>query len=582
MLAVSIGLERVVSVAAAKLDGDGPSEQVALADAEGRVIADDFYAGWHVPRVRTSIKDGYAVKSGFVNGMETGHVFEVAGKMFAGDGQLVKESSFPVYVTTGSAIPKGYDAVVEVERTSRLKDGILIQARDLCPGQDIREIGSDIKEGVLLIRKGQVLDCSSVGVLAMFGMHLVLVFKQPTVGVMSTGDELVDCNGTDTPAYGNIYDANRPMLIASASKVLGSSKTVHDLGIMADMDAKVESVDDTWLDRVLESNMDVLITSGGVSMGERDFVRTCLERRGEIHIERLFMKPGKPLVFATVPRTDGGSLLVFALPGNPVSSVVTFHLVVEPCLRVLLGWREPRHERIMCRLAHDLTIDPVRPEYHRVELSTDNNGSLLANSTGFQRSSALGSMLGATALLELPNRQQNGGSSVVHKGSVLPCILIGQLKCRHQPQRKENGPTCSVISIKKDALGDQVCRDIEQFLQTELGCKLESTRETKNVQALVQLTENMSSKVVVVLEFGGSTLKNEAGDALEALGYRRLVGLEEAMRTCTFEQSISEDRVLVSRDGRRIMFCLAQNMEHCQVAITKLGCVWKAVKAISC
>jgi gephyrin len=192
-----------------------------------------------------------------------------------------------------------------------------------------------------------------------------------------------------------------------------------DLGIASDQPSQL-------LERVEQGlAADVLMTSGGVSMGELDLIQPLLEQIGTVHIGRIRMKPGKPLTFATVHR-EGRSKLVFALPGNPVSSMVTFYLLAAPALRRLAGWPDPHWRRVQAVLAQPLRLDAYRPEYHRATLTWDltlheGRGGYRAVSTGSQASSRLLSLRTANALLELPQAEGE-----LPAGSVVPALLIGE------------------------------------------------------------------------------------------------------------------------------------------------------------
>lgn len=211
---------------------------------------------------------------------------------------------------------------------------------------------------------------------------------------------------------------------------------VLDLGIAGDTQEGLESL----FKQAMEAKVDVLVTSGGVSMGDSDLIKPILEKEGHVHFGKVKMKPGKPLTFATLEQQQH-KMMVFGLPGNPVSSFVTFHLVVIPALRKLAGWGKPNLTRIFVRAAEDFVMDHKRPEYHRVTLRWDepqpfgvidgglgcltpSTSSLLpmATSTGNQISSRLTSLRGAHALMEVPQ-----GQGIIRKGSVLSALLLGEI-----------------------------------------------------------------------------------------------------------------------------------------------------------
>uniref|UniRef100_A0A673H044 Gephyrin n=1 Tax=Sinocyclocheilus rhinocerous TaxID=307959 RepID=A0A673H044_9TELE len=326
-------------------------------------------------------------------------------------------------VTTGAPIPCGADAVVQVEDTELLRESedgteelevrILIQAR---PGQDIRPIGHDIKRGECVLGKGTHMGSSEIGLLATVGVTEVEVQKFPVVAVMSTGNELL--NPEDDLHPGKIRDSNRSTLLATIQE---HGYPTINLGIVGDNP-------DDLLNALNEgiSRADVIITSGGVSMGEKDYLKQVLDidLHAQIHFGRVFMKPGLPTSFATVDM-DGSRKLIFALPGNPVSAVVTCNLFVIPALRKMQGILDPRPTIIKARLSCDVKLDP-RPEYHRCILTWHHQEPLpWAQSTGNQVSSRLMSMRSANGLLMLPPKTEQYVE--LHKGEVVDVMVIGRL-----------------------------------------------------------------------------------------------------------------------------------------------------------
>ncbi|KAF5838303.1 MoaB/Mog domain-containing protein [Dunaliella salina] len=222
------------------------------------------------------------------------------------------------------------------------------------------------------------------------------------------------------------------MLIAAAAQ---AGYQVTDLGIARDTQGDVAGC----LDSAIAKGVDVLITTGGVSMGDRDWVKPLLQAKGTIHFGRVLMKPGKPLTFATLELPQGRQMLVFGLPGNPVSSFVCFHLVALPALRKMAGWASPGLRRVHVRLANDIKMDPERPEYHRATLQYSKCPTSVpgvdasaygwwALSTGKQASSRLLSARSANTLLEIPQT-----SGVLPAGSTVPALLIEDLQGMPEP-----------------------------------------------------------------------------------------------------------------------------------------------------
>ncbi|XP_061156652.1 gephyrin-like isoform X3 [Syngnathus typhle] len=388
-------------------------------DGLGRVLAQDIYAKDNLPPFPASVKDGYAVRAADGPG----------DRFIMGESQAGQQPTHTVMpgqvmrVTTGAPIPCGADAVVQVEDTELLRESedgteelevrIMVQAR---PGQDIRPIGHDIRRGECVLAKGTHMGPSEIGLLATVGVSDVSVHKFPVVAVMSTGNELL--NPEDDLHPGKIRDSNRSTLLATIQE---HGYPTINLGIVGDNPDDLLSALHEGISRA-----DVIITSGGVSMGEKDFLKQVLDidLHAQIHFGRVFMKPGLPTTFATVD-IDGARKLIFALPGNPVSAVVTCNLFVIPALRKMQGILDPRPTIIKARLSCDVKLDP-RPEYHRCILTWHHQEPLpWAQSTGNQVSSRLMSMRSANGLLMLPPKTEQYVE--LHKGEVVDVMVIGRL-----------------------------------------------------------------------------------------------------------------------------------------------------------
>ncbi|CAM9122404.1 unnamed protein product [Pylaiella littoralis] len=403
-----------------------PLEAVTLRLAvipPGNVLAVDVTAPEPLPPFPASTMDGYAVVASDGEG-----VLEVVGRITAGvDPDSMEVSTGKcAYITTGSKLPKGADAVVRVEDTAAVdgEDSTMFSAaeksvrilRGVRTAQSVRPVGHDIVKGATVLRAGDIIRAAEIGLLATVGVAEAPVIPRPRVGVMSTGDELVEPG--EQISGGFIRDSNRATLLMAVASMGG---VPIDLGIVRDKEATLKDAVKAALERC-----DVLVTSGGVSMGEADLLKPILESLGTVHFGRICMKPGKPTTFATTTG-DGGSpqRLIFALPGNPVSSLVCAHLFVAPAVRRMRGYalRDCMLAQVDARLKTPLRLDPVRPEYHRAVVSWNGiAGRFDAASTGSQMSSRLLSMKSANALLCVPR-----GDGELAVGQQLPAILIADI-----------------------------------------------------------------------------------------------------------------------------------------------------------
>eukprot|EP00854_Cymbomonas_tetramitiformis_P001074 gene1074-1623_t len=413
-----------------------PAVSIPLQDALHRVLAETVVASHPFPPFRASIKDGYAIRAADGPGIR-----KIIGNAWAGPAcGFTVTTGTAAYITTGGALPEGADAVVGVEQTQLLEEGkkVLISV-EIRPGAEIRPIGADIPQDEVVVEAGQRIGASDIGILATIGKKTVRVHQTPEVWVISTGNELKDETQVVASDFrdGQICDCNRPMLIAAAR---AEGANVTDGGIVTDSEAGLLQA----LRSAITGGADVIVTSGGVSMGDRDYVKPVFESLsssfgGAVHFGRVLMKPGKPFTFATLhipvqlhaPSMGGRTVLLFGLPGNPVSALVTSQLICLPALRTLSGLVSPMLRRVWVTTEQDLPMDPVRPEYHRARVQWDRSsglgGSLLARSTGNQISSRLLSMKGADVLMEVPQ-----GSGKIPKGSQVSALLINGLEHMEQ------------------------------------------------------------------------------------------------------------------------------------------------------
>ncbi|KAI0776158.1 MoaB/Mog domain-containing protein [Trametes elegans] len=399
----------------------------------GHVIAEDVLSPQNVPSTYSTNVDGYALRHTDPPGIYSvldAHTHPLSAPLPPGT---------VFRVNTGGPLPAGADAVIMVEdtrlhSTRRTPAGEEFEENEIETlarvdrGENVREPGSDVAQGALVLERGTVVSAAGgeIGTLAFVGRAKVNVVRRPVVALLSTGNELLDVqspNPLPGDGWGGIWDTNRPSLQAA---IEGLGYEVIDLGIVPDsLDAHI-----AVLRRGLEA-ADILITTGGTSMGVGDLLKPVLERHlgGTVHFGRVKVKPGKPTTFATVPTPGGRSarVPVFALPGNPASALVMFHVFVIPALRRLGGWPEQRCRlpSVRVQLQASMRLDP-RPEYHRAIVRAGPAG-FKAYSTGEQRSSRVASLKGANGLVALPARGEKGPSKL-EVGDYVEAIIIGELQ----------------------------------------------------------------------------------------------------------------------------------------------------------
>jgi molybdopterin molybdotransferase len=377
-------------------------ESVRLGAASGRVLSQELYASAELPPFPSSAVDGYAVISG--DETPTRRVLAEVTAGVARDVTVARGTA--VRTMTGAPVASGADAVVMVEFVEEMGGGEIRLTRSVRAGENVNKAGQDVKAGQLVLAAGTLLGAPEVGLLAAMGQESVSVFKRPRVAVLSTGDELVEPWEATGPAQ--IRDSNRYALMSAIAQ---AGAMPVSLGMVKDV--LEEQRERIWAG--LEQ-ADVLITSGGVSMGVRDLIKGILEGMGTIHFGRVSMKPGKPLTFATV-----GDKYAFGLPGFPVSSLVTFELFVRPALLKLQGYPEVSRPRVEAVLDHDVSPAADRSEFQRAVVRWE-RGALRASTTGLQASGRLLSMVGANALLTFaPGEKKAAGDSVT-------AILTGPIR----------------------------------------------------------------------------------------------------------------------------------------------------------
>jgi len=409
-------LEEVQALVVGACDPATP-RLVALDETLGCVLAGDLVAEEDIPPFANTAMDGYALRSEDTAGAPV--ELEVVGVLAAGSssGRPVGKGE-AVQIMTGAPLPPGADSVAAVERTEPgAAPGRVLVLDSTVPDQYVRHAGSDLRRGELALRGGTVLGPSQIGLAASTGASSLLVHPRPAVGVFSTGDELV---GPGVPlGPGQIRDSNRHALLAALRR---DGFVPVDLGVQPDDEASIRAAVVVALDRC-----DALVTSGGVSMGEFDFVKVVLdrlvaERGGSSYELKVAIKPAKPLSFATVARPGRPPVPIFGLPGNPVSALVSYQVVALPALRRIAGNPSPL-PTVLSAIAGEAM--PRRPDgkLHlvRVVVTSRPDGCLEVRSSGAQGSHQMASMAAAGGLALVPD-----GSGVA-EGETVGLLLLDAL-----------------------------------------------------------------------------------------------------------------------------------------------------------
>ncbi|MCC6446518.1 MAG: molybdopterin molybdotransferase MoeA [Armatimonadetes bacterium] len=371
------------------LDRVHPLEAVScgLLDALGRTLAEDIFATEPIAPFDNSAMDGYALIASDTLGATPEHPVRLSVLEDLPAGKVARHSVAPgsaIRIMTGAPVPGGADAVIMVEDTASGEDWVDIHAA-VGAEANIRRAGEDVKPGERVLSQGMAVGPAEIGMMAGMGLTEAPVIRKPRVAVFSTGDEVV-APGEPLPP-GKIRNSN---LYALSAQVMQSGADIYaSRHIPDDLDALEQAMTGA-------SGADVIITAGGVSVGDYDLVKEVLARLGEMHFWRVAMKPGKPLVFGEI-----AGRFFFGLPGNPVSAMVTFEEFVRPALRKMAGcasWTLPEVEAV---LEHDLKHSTGRLEFARARTRLE-NGQYVTASTGPQGSHQLRSMLGANSFILAP------------------------------------------------------------------------------------------------------------------------------------------------------------------------------------
>ena len=385
-----------------------PVEQVPLHEALGRMLAQDVVADSDLPPFDRSQMDGYAVRAADAQAAPVR--LRIVGESAAGRGwhhELGEGQA--VRIMTGAPVPAGADSVQQVELAHELKDGTVVELLESVEeGKSIVRRGAEIKAGETILTAGTMINAAMMAVLAAFGYATVAVFRRPRIAVMATGTELVSVD--QKPGQDQIRDSNN-YSIAAYAQLAGA--VVQRLPLTGDETSLLKNQITTAAE-----SCDLIVTSGGVSMGVYDLTKAALkELDAELFFERIALRPGKPTVFARLP----SGTLFFGLPGNPVSVAVTFNLFARTALLAMQGATEPALKRETAALARSVKGNSDRESYLPVQLTTNDDGELIAFPLKWGGSSDFVAFALTTALAIVP-----AGSKSIEAGSLVGVLRLPQ------------------------------------------------------------------------------------------------------------------------------------------------------------
>jgi len=371
------------------------AEKIPLKEAHNRILGEDVITNLDIPPFHRSTVDGYALKAEDSYGAEENKPIDlnVIGEISVGEYPKIHlKKGEAVEIVTGAPIPSGANAVIMVENTQKQKNRLLIY-RALTQDENIMKKGTDIKKGEILLKAGKILEAPDIGVLAAIGLNFIKVMKIPIVAVISTGAEIIEPGKNLSP--GKIYDINAYSL--SAAVINSGGKPIY-MGVIPDDEAALE----TALKQALLSS-DIVITSGGVSVGPRDYTPKIVNSLGKpgVIISGIAVKPGKPTTIALIENKP-----VFSLPGHPTSALLIFYLLVSPIIQRIAGRKLISHKAVKAILTTRLFSAKGRKTFVTVKLSRDKNQILIADPTKTGASGAITTLAKADGFIEIPANQQ--------------------------------------------------------------------------------------------------------------------------------------------------------------------------------
>jgi molybdopterin molybdotransferase len=404
----SMAVDQARSTIKAFLNPVKAIETIEIRASLGRILAEDIISPFNVPGHNNSAMDGYAFNSADVE-QSGSTTLKITGTAFAGNpltGSVQKGAC--IRIMTGAAVPASVDTVIAQERVNADADSITF-TDSIKPGMNVRLAGEDLSTGQIVLKQGHLMRAADLGLVASLGIPNIKVYRKLRVSFFSTGDELTSLG--KTLEAGQIYDSNRYTLFGMLTRL---GVEAQDLGAIPDNPELLEKTLET-----AAKNSDVILTSGGVSVGEADYMKQLLQKLGQVLFWKIAMKPGRPLAFGKI-----GDANYFGLPGNPVAVMVTFYQFVREALLILMGQDAPAMQPLM----NAVCISPIkkakgRTEFQRGILFLAEDGDWKVKTTGNQSSGVLSSMSAANCFIVLDEETGNIEAGATVKVQLLDGVV---------------------------------------------------------------------------------------------------------------------------------------------------------------
>ena len=504
-------------------------------DALDYFTYNDIFSNVNIPEYPTSMRDGYAINVNYDSDIKS---FKIVGSSRAGnaDPNFSLNENEAVYITTGALLPRSANTVVMIEYTEIQDDTLIVKCK-LEKDEWIRQIGSDIEKSSLVLKKNSKLGYCEIGLLISLGIKNIDVYKKNIVAVISTGDEITDIND-NKESISSIYDSNRPMIL---SYLNSQNILTKDYGIVKDdMDVMYSKIKE-----IIENPLiDVLITSGGVSMGDKDFIKPVIQKLGgEILIEKINLKPGKPMIFSKIKINDKYKY-VFSLPGNPVSSMVGMMLFVLPSLKFADSGCSRCSEWLDDTVIKAYTTeiikpDKFRPEYMRgiVQYSKKLDKFFVKPTSSNQISSNIKSMINANCLIEV-----NPSNKDLDKYSKVNIFLLNNQIEKYNDNIFKIGVLTLSDRASQGVYDDKSGLEIINYIKEKFNINYEIIYyvipDEKHLieEKLIYLSDVINCNLILTTGGTGPTLRDVTVEVTEKVCHKLLPGFGEVMRAKNFDK----------------------------------------------